>query len=70
MSDKTNTNNQRGIAHRFPADARREGAGTHITRWFVPTDYAITDPFLLFDETSSKNTPAVFLNIRIVVLRP
>jgi redox-sensitive bicupin YhaK (pirin superfamily) len=53
MSDKTNTNNQRGIAHRFPADARREGAGTHITRWFVPTDYALTDPFLLFDETKS-----------------
>jgi redox-sensitive bicupin YhaK (pirin superfamily) len=44
---------ERGVAHRFPADVRREGAGTHITRWFVPTDYALTDPFLLFDETKS-----------------
>jgi redox-sensitive bicupin YhaK (pirin superfamily) len=43
----------RGIAHRFSPDARREGAGTHITRWFVPTDYALTNPFLLFDETKS-----------------
>ena len=53
MSDKTNSNSLRGIAHRFPADARREGAGTHITRWFVPSDYALTNPFLLFDETKS-----------------
>jgi redox-sensitive bicupin YhaK (pirin superfamily) len=43
----------RGIAHRFSADERREGGGTHITRWFVPTDYALTNPFLLFDETKS-----------------
>ncbi len=43
----------RGVAHRFPADRRREGAGTHITRWFVPTDYTLTNPFLLFDETKS-----------------
>ena len=43
----------REIAHRFPADRRKEGAGTHVTRWFVPSDYALTNPFLLFDETRS-----------------
>ncbi|NKB38121.1 MAG: hypothetical protein GKR93_13320 [Gammaproteobacteria bacterium] len=43
----------RKIAHRFAADVRKEGAGTHITRWFVPTDYELTNPFLLFDETKS-----------------
>ncbi|MBT7950120.1 MAG: pirin family protein [Gammaproteobacteria bacterium] len=50
MSAKQET---RGVTHRFPVDVRREGAGTHITRWFVPADYALTDPFLLFDETKS-----------------
>ena len=44
---------KREIVHRFQADSRREGAGTHITRWFVPTEYSLTDPFLLFDETKS-----------------
>ena len=43
----------REISHRFPADVRKEGAGTHITRWFVPSDYELTNPFLLFDETKS-----------------
>ena len=43
----------RKIAHRFATDVRKEGAGTHITRWFVPTDYEQTNPFLLFDETKS-----------------
>lgn len=41
------------IVHRFPAESRLEGAGTHITRWFTPVDYALTNPFLLFDETKS-----------------
>lgn len=54
MRDQININNQRGIAYRFTVDARREGAGTHIKRWFVPSDYALTDPFLLFDETKSE----------------
>lgn len=46
-------NSIREIAHRFPADVRREGGGTLITRWFVPADIEITDPFLLFDQTKS-----------------
>jgi quercetin 2,3-dioxygenase len=53
MNNKVDKRNVRGIAYRFPKDVRKEGAGTHITRWFVPTDYALTNPFLLFDETKS-----------------
>jgi len=53
MKNKGEKRNTRGIAHRFPKDVRKEGAGTHITRWFVPTDYTLTNPFLLFDETKS-----------------
>lgn len=41
----------RNIRKVFPAEIRREGADTLIKRWFVPSDYEFTDPFLLFDET-------------------
>ncbi len=53
VDDNTVEQEERGVAHRFSVDVRREGAGTHITRWFVPTEYALTDPFLLFDQTKS-----------------
>ncbi len=44
----------REVSHRFMPDVRREGAGTLITRWIIPTDIRIADPFLLFDQTRSS----------------